>query len=152
MGDSLATVILNISALHEFWVHHYGTTACHWSVMSIFTDSRILSCGYFECNLQFCVVVLVQYSLTFWRLLHLEYVYLGTYLTWQDGSNLSVEINHFQWDSEVMFVQEPTWWSTPFTCTHMGFGISFPNCYTDLLHCHHFNHFCKCITIRTLAS
>jgi len=65
MGNSLATVTLDNSALPEFWVHHYGTSECHWSVMSIFTDSRTLSCGYFECNLQFCVVVLEQYSLTF---------------------------------------------------------------------------------------
>jgi len=32
MGNSLKTVTLDISALHEFWVHHYGTTACRWSV------------------------------------------------------------------------------------------------------------------------
>jgi hypothetical protein len=57
----LATVTLDISALHEFWVHHYDTTSCHWSVMNIFNDSRILAFGYFESNLQ-CVVVLVQYS------------------------------------------------------------------------------------------
>jgi len=65
MSNSLATATLDISALHEFLVHHYGTTACRWSVMSIFTDSRTLSCGYFECNLQFCVVVLVQNNLAF---------------------------------------------------------------------------------------
>jgi len=50
----------------------------------------------------------------------------------QWDSEGSVEINHFQWDSEVMFVQQSTWLSTPFTCKLKGFGISFPNCYTEL--------------------